>query len=122
MIARARPPLRPTLAAALLREGRTVDVPLGGASMRPLFTPGDTLRITPARAETVKPGDIVAVDLDGQLLVHRLVYKTATTVVTRGDACASCDPPLPRATVIGRVDAAPSPRMLYATLRALLRR
>ena len=103
MIARARPPLRPTLAAALLREGRTVDVPLGGASMRPLFTPGDTLRITPARAETVKPGDIVAVDLDGQLLVHRLVYKTATTV-------------------IGRVDAAPSPRMLYATLRALLRR
>jgi phage repressor protein C with HTH and peptisase S24 domain len=114
--------IRPTVAAQLLREGGAVAMPLGGSSMRPLFTPGDTLRIDPATAVTVAPGDIVVLDLDGQLLVHRLVYKTAWSVVTRGDDSPACDPPQPHAAVIGRVDVAPSSSALYATLRALLRR
>ena len=112
--------LRPALASALLREGYSVDMPLGGASMRPLLSPGDTIRVVPASAAEVHPGDIVVLDLDGNLLVHRLVYQTALSVITRGDDSPACDPPQSPAAIIGRVDVAPSSRTLYATLRALL--
>jgi phage repressor protein C with HTH and peptisase S24 domain len=118
----ARAGVRPALAASLLREGRAVEMPLGGASMRPLFAPGDTLHIEPATVAHVTAGDVVVLDLDGNLLVHRLIYKTASAVVTRGDDSPSSDPPHPLASLIGRVPIPPSPLSLYATVRALLRR
>lgn len=120
--AAASAPLRPRLAAELLRAGRTVDLPLGGASMRPLFAPGDTVRAVPARPADVRPGDVVLVDDDGALVAHRLIYATATALVLRGDASDDYDPPRPPAALVGRVLVPPSPRALYAALRALLRR
>lgn len=117
-----RAAIRPALAAAMLREGRPVAMPLGGASMRPLFAPGDTVHIAPARADDVRPGDVVVLDLDGQLLLHRLVYKTSDEVVTRGDDSLALDPPRPHDALIGRVDTAPAPLALYAAIRALFRR
>lgn len=114
--------VRPLVAAALLREGRTVELPLGGASMRPLFAPGDRLRVAPARAADVGAGDVVLVDDGGRLICHRLVYKTATHFVARGDDAPLCDPPRPLATLVGRVHVPPSPRALAAAVRALFRR
>lgn len=110
-----------TLAAELLRAGQTVDLPLGGASMRPLFAPGDVLRVRPAAATTVRPGEVVLVDLGGRLLCHRLVYAAGDRIVTRGDDAFACDPPLPADALIGRVDVPPSPRALYCAVRALFR-
>ena len=118
----ARAPVRPRLAAELLRAGHTVELPLGGSSMRPLFAPGDMLRAVPARAADVRPGDVLIVETDGQLLCHRLVYATATSLVLRGDDSPACDPPCPHAALVGRVLVPPSPRALYAAVRALLRR
>lgn len=117
-----RAPIRPRVAAELLRAGHAVDLPLGGASMRPLFAPGDLLRVEPARAAEVRPGDVVLVDDGGILVMHRLVRADADAVVLRGDDCDACDPPRPPSALIGRVVVPPSPRALYAALRALLRR
>lgn len=90
--------------------------------MRPLFAPGDHVHITPARAADVQPGDVVVLDLDGQLLLHRLIYKTTAEVVTRGDDAPAHDPPQPHAALIGRVVVAPAPLALHAAIRALFRR
>ena len=117
-----RPPLRPRLAAELLREGATVELPLGGGSMRPLYTPGDLVRVRPARAGDVRAGDVVIFDDgDGQLVCHRLVYATRDRVLTRGDDAVAYDSPLPPDAIIGRVEVPPSPHALYCAVRALLR-
>ena len=119
----ARPrPLRPRLAVEFLRAGRTVELPLGGGSMRPLFAPGDVVRVRPARAADVRPGDVVVFDAgDDQLVCHRLVYASGARVVTRGDDCPSADAPISADAIVGRVDIPPSPRALYSALRALFR-
>lgn len=117
----APPALRSTLAVEFLRGGRAVELPLGGSSMRPLFAPGDVLRVRPAAASELRAGDVVIVDLGGRLLCHRLVYIADDRVVTRGDAAPDCDPPQPAAAVVGRVDVPPSPRALWCAVRALLR-
>lgn len=114
--------MRPRLAAQLLRTGRAVDLPVGGGSMQPLFRPGDVLRVRPAGAADVRPGDVVLFQLDdGRLVCHRLLYSAGDRIVTRGDDAFAADPPLPADAIIGRVEVPPSPRALYCAVRALLR-
>ena len=113
--------LRWQLAAQMLREGRTVELPATGFSMRPLIPPGGTVRVEPASVEDVRPGDVVLVDDGGWLVCHRLLYVAGGRVVTRGDDTPMDDPPLPADAVIGRVDVPPSPHALYCAVRALLR-
>jgi signal peptidase I len=115
------PSLRARLAVELLREGRAVELPASGSSMRPLIAPGGVVRVEPAGAADVRPGDVVLTDDGGHLVCHRLVYVAGDRVVTRGDHTPGCDPPLPRASIVGRVAIAPSPRALYCAVRALLR-
>jgi phage repressor protein C with HTH and peptisase S24 domain len=115
------PSLRFELAAAMLREGRTVELPATGTSMRPLIAPGGVVRVEPARAADVRPGDVVLVETGGRLVCHRLVYVAAGRAVTRGDNVVDCDAPLPADAIIGRVAISPSPHALYCAVRALLR-
>ena len=112
---------RGQLAAEMLREGYTVDLPALGTSMRPLIAPGGVIRVAPASAGAVRPGDVVLVDAGGHLVCHRLVYASHDRVVTRGDNAPANDPSLPAAAVIGRVDIPPSPHALYCAVRALFR-
>ena len=112
---------RTLLAAEMLREGHTVDLPALGSSMRPLIAPGGVIRVAPASADRVRPGDVVLVDAGGHLVCHRLVYAAAGRIVTRGDNATASDPPLPAGALIGRVDIPPSPHALYCAVRALFR-
>jgi hypothetical protein len=114
-------PLRSLAAAALLREGRPVVLPATGSSMRPLFAPGDRLRVRPARAADARPGDIVVIATADRLVAHRLVYATPTALITRGDDAATNDVPAPPSALVGIIDVPPSPHSLYSALRALLR-
>jgi hypothetical protein len=116
-----QPSLRAQLAGTMLREGRTVELPAVGTSMQPLIPPGGVVRVEPARAADVRPGDIVLVDDGERLVCHRLLYIAAGRVVTRGDAAPACDLPLPAAAILGRVPVPPSPHALYCAVRALLR-
>ena len=115
------PSLRAHVAAAMLREGRAVELPAVGTSMRPLIPPGGVVRVEPAHAADVRPGDVVLVDDGERLVCHRLVYIAGGRLVTRGDDMLTCDPPLPTAALLGRVPIPPSPRALYCAVRALLR-
>jgi signal peptidase I len=110
---------RQTLAAELLRSGHAVDYPLFGCSMYPLLRQGDTARVTPACVSDVRPGDVVFVAADDRVICHRLMYKTASTLVTRGDNVPVYDPPFPHSALLGRVEVPPSPLALLAALRAL---
>jgi hypothetical protein len=112
--------LRWELAAELLREGRTVELPAIGTSMRPLFAPGDRLLVRPARATDARPGDVVLVQLDDGLVAHRLLWATPNELHTRGDQGAD-DPPFPASSLIGIVAVPTSPRALWAAVRALFR-
>jgi hypothetical protein len=89
--------------------------------MRPLFAPGSTVRVLPARAEDVRVGDVVLVDVDGQLVAHRLIQARARRIVTRGDSMPEADAPLPATAIVGRVDVPRGGLALYAALRALFR-
>ena len=114
-------PLRSLTAAALLREGRTVLLPATGSSMRPLFAPGDRLRVRPAVAADARPGDVVVIATADRLIAHRLVYATPTTLLTRGDDALTPDAPVSPDALIGIVDVPATPHTLRATLRALFR-
>jgi hypothetical protein len=114
-------PLRSLLAATLLREGRSVVLPATGTSMRPLFAPGDRILVRPAGAAEARPGDVVVLLGERGLVAHRLLYATPTALVTRGDS-AFADPPWPPAALVGIAVVPPSPRALYAAIRALCRR
>jgi hypothetical protein len=63
-----QPSLRARLAVEMLREGRTVELPANGTSMRPLIPPGGVVRVEPASADSVRPGDIVLTAADGCLV------------------------------------------------------
>jgi phage repressor protein C with HTH and peptisase S24 domain len=105
----------------MLADGYAIDFPAQGTSMRPLFAPGTTLRVYPATANDVRPGDIVLVAAGERLMAHRLIRVEGERIVTRGDAMPGEDEPLPREAIIGRVAVPAGPRALYAAVRALLR-
>jgi len=110
----SRPPADGVFAALKdLALEAPVEVCVRGGCMAPWFADGDRVRVAAARVYW--PGDVVVFRApDGRLLAHRLLgyrpWKGALALVTRGDACAVHDAPVPLDAVLGRVAAArPSP-------------
>jgi hypothetical protein len=92
----------------LAREG-AVEVQVRGICMAPLIADGEQVRVAAARAYW--PGDTVVFRAaDGRLLAHRILgyrpHAGGLALVTRGDACAAHDAPVPLAAVLGRIEAA----------------
>jgi phage repressor protein C with HTH and peptisase S24 domain len=114
-------PLRFALVRQLLADGYPVELPLSGISMRPLFSPGDRVRVQPATAADVHLGDVVLIGDGDWLMVHRLVRKNDRSIITRGDGLPDDDAPLPPSAIVGRVEVPPTPLAIYAALRALVR-
>lgn len=78
--------------------------------MLPAIMPGDMLTIERISTGCISEGDIVLYGRDRRLVVHRVVRRTvapghrpAFEIVTRGDAMAAADPPVPEGEVMGRV-------------------
>ena len=92
----------------LLLAGTPVRFRASGGSMRPAIRNGDVVRLDPIGHQPAAPGDIVAVHSDGRFLVHRVLSidvdaSGRAVVITRGDAHADADPPVPATAVLGRV-------------------
>jgi len=87
---------------AELRAGRPAELPLRGSSMTPALCDGDRLEVRPL-AQAPAPGEIVVARRGQRLVTHRVVHVRPDGVVTRGDACAKDDPPIPPAALLGRV-------------------
>lgn len=78
---------------------------VSGTSMQPVLLAGDEIvAVRCADPSELSLGELLVVELpDVGLVVHRLLWKGAGTVRTRGDGSGVMDPPVPRDDVLGRV-------------------
>lgn len=74
--------------AKLLKEGKTVTIPVKGNSMRPFLKDGrDSVTLRQATPETLKPGEVVlaAVNGTGKTVLHRIVDRRGNRLLLQGD-------------------------------------
>lgn len=77
---------------------------LRGGSMSPTFREGDRILAAGFGAGgSSEVGDVVIVRQAGRLVAHRVVARSGTMVVTRGDARESDDPARPVSEILARV-------------------
>ena len=92
----------------LARDG-AVWVSESSDSMAPLVRAGDRLRLGAAALGDLRPGQLVAFRRGGRLVVHRVVARDATGVVSKGDALSHRDAPVPVGDIVGRVTTVATP-------------
>jgi hypothetical protein len=73
--------------------------------MLPSIWPGDILAVRRARACDITPGKFVVYAADEGFIVHRAVSCHQNALITRGDALAGNDAPVPSSRVLGEVAA-----------------
>jgi signal peptidase I len=91
-----------------LSRQNPVQLRISGSTMRPSLEDGDLVTIEPVNAQSVKTGDIILYQsLSDTALIHRVVRleqrSAGRYVITRGDASATSDVPVPLHHVMGRV-------------------
>src|SRR5947208_13531339 len=101
------------ITAELLRRGNRVRFRAAGASMQPTIEDGELITVAPVGPGSVKRGDILLYQNERGVVAHRVVGVVKGTVTINGgdsppyliraDASVSCDPPVAREQVIGRV-------------------
>jgi len=91
------------LAAEVLASGGGLRLQAMGTSMLPSIWPGDVLSIEHKAGGEIVPGDIVLVARDGRFFVHRLIGKSESEWITRGDSLPQDDEPVAEAQVLGKV-------------------
>jgi GNAT superfamily N-acetyltransferase len=78
-------------------------VRVSGGSMRPLLVPGCVLTVLPCDPAVLRVGDVVVARAGDRAIAHRLVARRPDgTLVLRGDALPTCDPPVAPGDVLGR--------------------
>lgn len=91
------------LALDLLSRGEPLWVREASFSMLPLIRPGEECLLAPVDPRCVARGTLIAFRQGARLVVHRVVASDTSGVVTKGDALASPDPPVPWGEVAGHV-------------------
>ncbi len=74
-----------------------------GNSMFPLFHAGDTLFFEPISFGKLKTDSIVMIEKNGKRFVHRIIYKTNSFVITKGDNNLSSDGKIYPRQILGKV-------------------
>jgi len=113
--------------AAVERGARTrFTFPVTGASMTPALTGGMRVTVETAPPESLAPGELVCWFDPSRGPDHKVVHRLVGTargdggrllLVTRGDASAVEDPPVPADCVIGRVVEVRPPGLIYRVRR-----
>ena len=73
-----------------------------GGSMRPFLPDGTAVMVHPLRGQAPRVGEIILVPRGNDVALHRVIRLEEGRVVTRGDACAAEDPPVPIPSIRGR--------------------
>ena len=92
----------------LLSEGKTIRIKAHGYSMYPSIKPGSLVLIEPLSVKGAPvPGEIIAIETDNGLIIHRLlriiVRNNVKTFITRGDSNAFADYPVRLDKIAGRI-------------------
>jgi signal peptidase I len=73
-----------------------------GNSMLPTFFAGDRVLVQPI-IEIPKLGEVLVAEVDGRLVIHRVIVVDASLVVLQGDNSPKPDPPIRIEQVVGVV-------------------
>lgn len=92
------------LAAERLRGGGEVVLRVTSGSMRPTICVGDDVTVRHAAVSDLKVGDVVGIQAEGTIVVHRLIRRSRDrTVISRGDATLLPDRSWRETDVVGVV-------------------
>lgn len=95
------------ISSLLKRGSRDFDFQLHGKSMAPALPDGSWIRVRPAADGRFTVGQVLTYVAKDRVVAHRLVLsmKSRSTeyLLTRGDATACCDWPVPATSVLGTV-------------------
>ncbi|HKK41264.1 MAG TPA: signal peptidase I [Bacteroidales bacterium] len=99
------------LSLTLLAEGKTIRIKAHGYSMYPCIRPGSLIIIEPVKIKGPPvPGEIIAIQRETGLIVHRLVRinkkEGIPLYIARGDSNAYPDAPVKLSMIAGRVTGA----------------
>lgn len=73
-------------------------------SMAPMLQSGDNVIISPVNVAYLKPGDMVVITQNKDLIIHRLTtIRQNGTYLTKGDSLPFVDPPLNSGDILGQV-------------------
>jgi hypothetical protein len=90
------------LAAELIRKYGKLRLRVTGLSMLPAVWPGDIVTIQRREPSALLPGDIVLVECQGCLRLHRFIAtREDRHIITRGDSLPDDDPPVLPEEVLG---------------------
>ena len=95
-------------ARELLSRNIPVEIRMSGSSMSPAIEDGDVITIEPIPEGRISPGDIILYQSRYETaVIHRVIRversQSERSVLTRGDAAAQTDVPVPVEKVLGRV-------------------
>ena len=73
--------------SARLRAERSISLRVSGWSMYPFLAPGQEVLLEPCAAEVLRPGELVAFERAGRVILHRVlsVYPGTGQVIEKGD-------------------------------------
>lgn len=90
------------LAREQLARGRPLRVRTQGHSMWPTLRDGALVQVDPL-VGAPRVGDLVLVATPSRLVLHRVIRSDTRGIVTKGDAAAADDGPVPREAILGKV-------------------
>jgi hypothetical protein len=67
--------------------------------MMPTLRQGDIVNVAPRKSW--RPGDIILVQRDQEMILHRVLANTAWGIITKGDALDHFDPPVAQTEILG---------------------
>lgn len=75
-----------------------------GNSMLPILKSGDIVYIKKTNLENIQVNDFIIIKRDTKYITHRLIYKSKSYVVTKGDNNLKADGRVPRKNIIGKLE------------------
>jgi len=95
------------LGEELLNEGFELQITLGGYSMSPYLSNGETVIIKKESFNSLKIGDIIVFRSGSKMIAHRIIVirknKQRTALFTKGDSLVFFDKPITEERYIGKI-------------------
>ncbi len=94
---------RCSLAIEVLQRQGSLSLRVFGSSMLPTLWPGDVTAIQACDFDEARVGDILLLVRESRFCLHRVIHKSAESVVTRGDSMPDRDPAFAPGEVVGKL-------------------